>query len=127
MVRAGQQQNQVDNNKEREHVRRKTTFDKQQQLNFCTKMRYSQTNRAVQTQHNNHEEEDDGKESSSRHICYGFCINDEQQTGTWGEQQRGTLKGILWLYSPLVLLCWCVVLPASLATASTSCCLISAM
>lgn len=55
-------------------------------------MQYSKTNRAVQTQHNDHEEEDDGKESSSRHICDGFCINDEQQTGTWEEQQRGRLK-----------------------------------
>jgi len=46
-----------------------------------------QTNRAIQTQHNDHEEEDDGKESSSRHVGDGFGINDEQQTGTWGGER----------------------------------------
>lgn len=49
---------------------------------FNTKMSHRKTNRAIQTQHDDHEEEDDGKEGGSRHVCYGFCINDEQQTGT---------------------------------------------
>ncbi len=51
-----------------------------------------QTNRAVQAQHDDHEEEDNGKKSSSRHICYGFCINDEQQTGTWKERRDAGQK-----------------------------------
>lgn len=62
-------------------------------VTFFTELSNQQTNRAVQTQHNDHEEEDDGKESSSRHICYGFCINDEQQTGAWREERlKGRLK-----------------------------------
>lgn len=51
-------------------------------------MSNEQTNRAVQTQHNDHEEEDDGKEGSSRHIRYSFRINDEQQTGTWSGKKE---------------------------------------
>lgn len=43
----------------------------------------AETYRAVQTQHDDHEEEDDGEESSSRHVCYGFCVNDKEQAGTW--------------------------------------------
>lgn len=75
-----------------ERFRIQRTFSKQNtDLGvFCSEMSNQQTNRAVQTQHNDHEEEDDGKESSSRHICYGFCINDEQQTGTWrGKNKEG--------------------------------------
>ena len=75
-------------------MRIQRTFSKQNTdlsvLTFAQNESNQQTNRAIQTQHNDHEEEDDGEESSTRHICYGFCINDEQQTGTWrGEREAG--------------------------------------
>lgn len=98
-----QQQNQSDDNKEREtredikNIQQKGTL--LWRLNVCNAVSVRQTNRAVQTQHNDHEEEDDGKESSCRHICYGFCINDEEQTGTWREETRSRLKQILMLCS----------------------------
>lgn len=44
------------------------TFVVQQQHDLFIDNRNSKTNRAVQTQHDDHEEEDDGKKSSSRHI-----------------------------------------------------------
>lgn len=40
------------------------------------------TNRAIQPQHNYHEEEYDGEERSSRHIGNSLSIDDEEQTGT---------------------------------------------
>lgn len=44
--------------------------------------RYIKTDRAVQPQHNYHEEEYNGKERGSRHIGNSLCVDDEQQTGT---------------------------------------------
>lgn len=68
-------------------------------MNVRQREQLAKTNRAVQSQHDDHEEEDNGKESSCRHVCYGLCVNDEQETGTLGEQQGGTCKEILKFHS----------------------------
>lgn len=84
----------------------KATCDKRQKMYFSfSEIRHSQTNRAVQTQHNDHEEKDDGKESSSRHICDGFCINDEQQTGTCKNNREACQKSGNCGIQPMSLTC----------------------
>lgn len=40
------------------------------------------THRAVQPQREQHQEEDDGKEGGSWHVCNGLCIGDEEQAGS---------------------------------------------
>lgn len=62
--------------------------DKNIKLNFDHVKPSHLTNRAIQAQHDDHEEEDDGEEGGSRHVCYGFCINDKEQTGAWREKKR---------------------------------------
>ena len=50
------------------------------------------TDRAVQTQHDDHEEEDDGEEGGCGHVGDGLGIDDEQQTGACREERRGTVQ-----------------------------------
>lgn len=40
------------------------------------------TDRAIQTQHYDHQEEDDGKEGGGGHVGDGLSVDDEQETGT---------------------------------------------
>lgn len=78
-------------------------------MNVGQREELAKTDRAVQSQHDDHEEEDNGKESSCRHVCYGLCVNDEQETGTLGEQQGDTCEDILKVHSVFcsaVLLCF---------------------
>lgn len=43
------------------------------------------THRAVQSQREQHQEEDDGKESGSGHVGDGLGVRDEEEAGSWKE------------------------------------------
>lgn len=49
------------------------------------------THRAVQPQREQHQEEDDGKEGGSWHVCNGLCIGDEEQAGSWSRELASLL------------------------------------
>lgn len=45
------------------------------------------THRAVQSQCEQHQEEDDSKESGGRHVCNGLSVGDEEEAGSWKESR----------------------------------------
>lgn len=49
------------------------------------------THRAVQPQREQHQEEDDGKEGGSWHVCNGLCVGDEEQAGSWSRELASLL------------------------------------
>lgn len=49
------------------------------------------THRAVQPQRQQHQEEDDGKEGGSWHVCNGLCIGDEEQAGSCSRELASLL------------------------------------